>query len=95
MEALNQKKASLLYDAIDARAERLHCPIVAGSRSVMNVVFNLPTEEQEADFVQKAQKQGLVGLKGHRSVGGIRASIYNAVPLESVEALVEFMKSYG
>lgn len=95
VEAANRQKAKVLYDAIDARPDLYRCPIEAGSRSVMNVVFNLPTEEQENDFVQRAQKQGLVGLKGHRSVGGIRASIYNAVPLASVEALVEFMRSYG
>jgi phosphoserine aminotransferase len=95
MQELNEKKAKLLYDAIDARADFYRCPIEPSSRSVMNVVFNLPTPEQEADFVQKAQQEGLVGLKGHRSVGGIRASIYNAVPLGAVEALVDFMKSYG
>jgi phosphoserine aminotransferase len=95
MEAANRKKATLLYDAINAQPDLYRCPIEPSSRSVMNVVFNLPTPEQEADFVAKAQKDGLVGLKGHRSVGGIRASIYNAVPLPWVEALVGFMKSYG
>jgi phosphoserine aminotransferase len=95
VEALNTKKAKLLYDAIDARPDFYRCPIEQGSRSVMNVVFNLPTEEQEAAFVSQAQKEGLIGLKGHRSVGGIRASIYNAVPYESVEALVDFMKRFG
>jgi phosphoserine aminotransferase len=95
VEQLNRRKATLLYDAIDARPELYKCPIEKDSRSVMNVVFNLPTEEQEAAFVSQAQKEGLVGLKGHRSVGGIRASIYNAVPYESVEALVNFMKRFG
>jgi phosphoserine aminotransferase len=60
----------------------------------MNVVFNLPTEAQENDFVAKATTKGLVGLKGHRSVGGVRASIYNAAQIEWVEALVQFMQDY-
>jgi phosphoserine aminotransferase len=60
----------------------------------MNVVWNLPSEAQETAFVAAATKAGLVGLKGHRSVGGVRASIYNAVPLESVQALVEFMAAF-
>lgn len=94
MEKHNRAKAQLLYDAIDARPDFYRCPIEKGSRSVMNVVFNLPTPDQEADFIAKAAKQGLVGLKGHRSVGGIRASIYNAAPREWVEALVAFMKDY-
>lgn len=95
MEAHNRKKAGILYGAIDARPDFYRCPIEKDSRSLMNVVFNLPTPEQEADFLAKAQANGLIGLKGHRSVGGVRASIYNAAPLEWVEALVGFMKSYG
>ncbi len=94
MEKQNLAKAELLYSAIDGSDGFYRCPVEAGSRSVMNVVFNLPTPEQEADFVAKATAKGLVGLKGHRSVGGIRASIYNAAPLAWVEALVSFMKEY-
>ncbi len=60
----------------------------------MNVVFNLPTPELEAELLSAAQKQGMVGLKGHRSVGGIRASIYNAVPVEWVRALAELMSGF-
>ena len=60
----------------------------------MNVVFNLPTPELEAEFIAAALKQGMSGLKGHRSVGGIRASIYNAAPLAWVQALVEFMQDF-
>jgi phosphoserine aminotransferase len=95
MEAHNRKKAQLLYDAIDARSDFYRCPIEKDSRSVMNVVFNLPSEAQEEDFIKKASAQGLVGLKGHRLVGGVRASIYNAAPLAWVEELVEFMRKYS
>lgn len=94
MERQNQAKAELLYGAIDSSDGFYRCPVDVGSRSVMNVVFNLPTPEQEADFIAKATGKGLVGLKGHRSVGGVRASIYNAVPLSWIEALVSFMKEY-
>jgi phosphoserine aminotransferase len=66
-----------------------------GSRSLMNVTFRLPTEELEKRFCSEAAALGLDGLKGHRSVGGIRASIYNAFPREGVEALVEFMKDFA
>jgi phosphoserine aminotransferase len=94
MEKLNRQKAKLLYDAIDGRPDLYKCPVAADSRSVMNVVWNLQNEAQETAFVSAATKAGLVGLKGHRSVGGVRASIYNAVPLDAVQALVEFMGSF-
>jgi phosphoserine aminotransferase len=94
MEQHNRKKADLLYNAIDSRPDMYTCPVDRDARSVMNVVFNLPTEAQEEDFVKKATAQGLVGLKGHRSVGGVRASIYNAATQAWVEALVQFMKEY-
>lgn len=94
MESRNQAKAKLLYDAIDARADFYKCPVERESRSTMNVVFNLPTPELEAEFVAAAQKQGMVGLKGHRSVGGIRASIYNAVEPAWVQALAGFMNEF-
>jgi phosphoserine aminotransferase len=64
------------------------------SRSVMNVVFTLKTPELEADFLAEAQKRKMVGLKGHRSVGGMRASIYNAVPIEWVKSLADFMREF-
>jgi phosphoserine aminotransferase len=64
------------------------------SRSVMNVVFTLKTPELEAEFLGEAQKRGMIGLKGHRSVGGMRASIYNAVPVEAVRALAELMSQF-
>jgi phosphoserine aminotransferase len=93
MQRENEEKAALLYDAIDATAfYRGHAD--ADSRSIMNVTFRLPSEELEKKFALEATAQGLDGLKGHRSVGGIRASIYNAFPLEGVAALVSFMKEF-
>jgi len=94
VEKKNREKAKLLYDAIDGRPDFYTCPVDRASRSTMNVVFNLPTPELEAEFVSAAQKQGMVGLKGHRSVGGIRASIYNAVPVEWTRALADFMNAF-
>jgi len=93
MHRENEQKAALLYDAIDATGfYRGHAD--ADSRSIMNVTFRLPSEELEQKFAAEATAQGLDGLKGHRSVGGIRASIYNAFPLAGVEALVAFMKDF-
>jgi len=93
MEKLNDEKAQLLYDAIDATDfYRGHADI--DCRSTMNVTWRLPAEELEKKFVSEATAQGLDGLKGHRSVGGIRASIYNAFPRAGVEALVSFMKDF-
>jgi phosphoserine aminotransferase len=94
MEQHNRAKAKLLYDAIDARKDLYVCPVERESRSMMNVVFNLTTPELEAEFLAQAQKANMVGLKGHRSVGGIRASIYNAAPMEWLEALVRFMAEF-
>ncbi|HEY6188158.1 MAG TPA: 3-phosphoserine/phosphohydroxythreonine transaminase [Pyrinomonadaceae bacterium] len=93
MHRENETKAQLLYDAIDATAfYRGHAD--PDSRSLMNVTFRLPSEELEKQFAKEATAAGLDGLKGHRSVGGIRASIYNAFPREGVEALVSFMKEF-
>ncbi len=94
MQAHNEKKAALLYAAIDGRPELYSSPVDRDSRSLMNVVFNVTTPELEAEFVAAAQKQGMVGLKGHRSVGGVRASIYNAAELAWIEALVDFMNNF-
>lgn len=93
IESMNRKKAELLYQAIDnsdfykghARFE---------SRSIMNITFNLPTPELEAEFIKEASASSFDGLKGHRSVGGCRASIYNAFPHEGVEKLVDFMEKF-
>ena len=89
----NEAKAKLLYDAIDASDfYRGHAD--AQARSLMNVTFRLPSEDLEKQFAKEATAAGLDGLKGHRSVGGIRASIYNAFPRAGVEALVSFMKEF-
>lgn len=93
MAERNAEKAKLLYDAID-QSSFFRGTVAAGSRSLMNVCFRAPTEELENAFCAEAEKKGLVGLKGHRSAGGMRASIYNACPLSSVVALVEFMKAF-
>jgi len=93
MERENEDKAQLLYDLIDATDfYRGHAD--PDCRSLMNVTFRLPDQELEKKFVTEATAQGLDGLKGHRSVGGIRASIYNAFPRAGVEALVSFMKDF-
>ena len=93
MESENEQKAQLIYDAIDA-TEFYRGHADADCRSTMNVTFRLPAEELEKKFVAEATAQGLDGLKGHRSVGGIRASIYNAFPRAGCEALVSFMKDF-
>ena len=93
MQRENEEKARLLYDAIDATDfYRGHAD--PDSRSMMNVTFRLPSEDLEKKFANEATAAGMDGLKGHRSVGGIRASIYNAFPREGCEALVEFMKEF-
>ena len=93
IETVNRRKASLLYDAIDG-SDFYRGTAQAESRSLMNVTFRLPSEELEARFVQEATAAGLSGLKGHRSVGGQRASIYNAFPEQGVAALVAFMREF-
>jgi phosphoserine aminotransferase len=93
MQKINEEKASKLYSVIDS-SSYWRSPVEKESRSIMNVVWRLPSEALEDQFVTQAKKAGLVGLKGHRSVGGIRASLYNAVTLESVDALVSFMKEF-
>ncbi len=91
----NEEKAKLLYDTIDGSDGFYRPHAKRDSRSNMNVTFRLPSEEQEKQFVSEATKAGLDGLKGHRSVGGIRASIYNAFPKKGVEALISFMKEFA
>ncbi|MFB3737487.1 MAG: 3-phosphoserine/phosphohydroxythreonine transaminase [Candidatus Velamenicoccus archaeovorus] len=94
MHARNRDKAALLYEAIDGSDGFYRGHAAPEARSLMNVTFRLPTEELEQRFVRAAAEQGLIELKGHRSVGGIRASIYNAMPLEGVEALRAFMDAF-
>jgi phosphoserine aminotransferase len=93
MEELNKKKAAILYDFFDT-SDFYRGTAEKNSRSLMNVTFRLPNEDLEKAFVADATKNKLVGLKGHRSVGGCRASIYNAMPIEGIEALVDFMKVF-
>lgn len=94
METRNREKRDRLYAAIDAHPDFFRGTAEADSRSWMNVTFRLPSEELEKRFVAEAKAQGLVGLKGHRSVGGIRASIYNAMSIEGVDRLIGFMDAF-
>jgi len=95
VEALNQKKSKMIYDIIDAYPGFYKGTVtVKSDRSMMNLTWNLPTPELEDKFVAEAKKKQMVGLKGHRSVGGIRSSQYNACPMESVEALAKFMEEF-
>ena len=95
METRNEEKAAVLYDAIDGSDGFYTGHADRKARSLMNVTFRLPSEELEKQFCAEATALGLDGLKGHRSVGGIRASIYNAFPREGVERLVEFMGEFS
>ncbi|MGG3282007.1 3-phosphoserine/phosphohydroxythreonine transaminase [Paenibacillus solani] len=94
VQAMNRKKAGLIYDAIDHSDGFYRGCVNAEARSDMNITFRLATEELEKQFVKESEQAGFVGLKGHRSVGGLRASVYNAVPYESAQALVEFMQQF-
>ena len=92
---INEEKAKILYDAIDASDGFYEGHAAPSARSLMNVTFRLPSETLENKFVTESAANGFDGLKGHRSVGGIRASIYNAFPIEGVTALVEFMREFS
>jgi phosphoserine aminotransferase len=94
MERRNREKAELLYGAMEASDGYYRSTVAADSRSLMNVTFRLPDEDREKTFIAEAKGKGLVGLKGHRSVGGGRASIYNAMSLEGVRGLVGFMEAF-
>jgi phosphoserine aminotransferase len=95
MEKRNEAKAEAIYDVLDS-VDFYHPTVVdVRNRSRMNITFRLPDEAMTDDFVKKAEAKGMHALKGHRSVGGIRASIYNAMPLEGCEALAKFMKDYA
>ena len=94
MHTINRQKAQMLYEAIDRSQGFYRGHAHPDSRSLMNVTWRLPNEELEARFVREAKEAGLHELKGHRSVGGIRASIYNAMPIEGVRTLVEFMERF-
>lgn len=89
----NDQKAALLYDFLD-NSQLFRSPVSVESRSKMNIPFTTDSDEMDSLFIQEASAQGLMQLKGHRTVGGMRASIYNAMPIEGVEALLSFMKKF-
>lgn len=93
MKERNEKKAKLLYDFLD-ESHLFKGTVVPKDRSLMNVPFVTGNAQLDAKFVKEAKEAGLENLKGHRSVGGMRASIYNAMPIEGVETLVDFMKKF-
>lgn len=95
IERRNREKGSLVYGALDAHAGFYRAPVDVSARSLMNVVFRLPTPELEERFVADAAKQGMVGVKGHRAVGGIRVSMYNAVSPDDARALAEFAREFA
>lgn len=95
IERRNEEKARAVYNAIDSSGGFYRCPVDAAVRSNMNLIFRLPAEELEKRFVEEAAEAGMIGLKGHRSVGGCRASLYNAMPVEGAQALAAFMKHFA
>jgi phosphoserine aminotransferase len=94
IEKINRKKAGVIYKAIDESGGFYRGHAEPAARSIMNIPFRLPSEELEDTFAKEAKSNGLIGLKGHRSVGGMRASIYNAMTIQGAEALVQFMKEF-
>ena len=95
IEKDNLAKSKMLYEVIDEHAEMFRCPVEKESRSTMNVVFTLPSQELEDKFIKEAKAEKMVGLKGHRSVGGIRVSLYNAVSVEWTKTLCSFMETFA
>ena len=93
MKEINEKKAKILYDFLDS-SKLFKGTVVPEDRSLMNVPFVTGDKDMDAKFVKEATEAGFVNLKGHRTVGGMRASIYNAMPIEGVEKLVAFMKKF-
>ncbi len=89
----NEEKAALVYDFLD-NSPLFKATVEPRDRSIMNIPFVLPTGEMDAEFITGATARGMINLKGHRSVGGMRASIYNAMPRKGVVALVEYMKEF-
>jgi len=93
MEGINREKARLLYNVIDS-SDFFTGTAEAESRSLMNITFRLPEEDLDKLFIEQANEKGFAGLKGHRSVGGCRASVYNATSVKAIEALTDFMKTF-
>lgn len=94
IELNNKVKAAYIYDAIDASGGFYKGTVAADDRSLMNITFRLPSEELEELLIKEAKQNGMIGLKGHRDVGGCRASTYNSLPLPAAHALAEFMKEF-
>jgi phosphoserine aminotransferase len=94
VEKINRRKADLIYKAIDESGGFYRGHAVPEARSIMNIPFRLPSEELEDTFAKESKSNGLIGLNGHRSVGGMRASIYNAMPIEGVRTLVQYMREF-
>ena len=94
MEDINRRKAKKLYDFIDENDFYAN-PVALSDRSLMNVPFTLADSSLDGEFLKQSQEAGLLNLKGHRSVGGMRASIYNAVPEEAIDELINFMKDFS
>ena len=93
IELINRQKAGMLYDCLE-QSKMFVSPAKKEDRSIMNVTFTAPNDELNAKFIAEAKKQGMDSLAGHRSVGGMRASIYNAMPIEGVKKLVDFIKKF-
>lgn len=94
IEQINARKAATLYAVLDESPDFFHVPVERESRSLMNVVFRLPTEALEDQIIKEAKQLGLVGIKGHRSVGGLRVSLYNAISISSVDILAQFLREF-
>ena len=92
-EKANRKKANLLYEFID-NSKLFKGTAEKDSRSLMNVTFTTGDSEMDMDIVEDSKKYGFVSIKGHRFVGGLRATLYNAIPIENVEALIEYLRKY-
>jgi len=95
MEAYNRKKGGMIYETIDRHPDFFRSPVDRDARSYMNIVFRLPSEELEEKFVAEGKKKRFLGLKGHRSVGGIRISVYNSCPMEAAEAVTSYMQEFA
>jgi phosphoserine aminotransferase len=94
-EKMADERSGIIYSAIERSNGFYNCPVPKSCRSKMNIVFRLKTEELEAKFLEEAKKMKLDGLKGHRSVGGCRASVYNAMPVEGAKALASLMDEFA
>ena len=93
MKVRNEEKAKILYDFLDS-SELFKGTVVKADRSLMNVPFVIGNKDLDSKFIKEAKEAGIENIKGHRTVGGMRASIYNAMPIEGVKYLVEFMKKF-